>query len=54
MRGDVEPFDEWGERPPSTELVVIADSAQVDRAAVEALLDACRTGPGSEPIAGRA
>jgi len=34
------PFDLWGDRRPSTELVVIATSGQNDRPQVEALLDA--------------
>lgn len=41
MRGDVQAFDEWGERTPSCELVVIADGVKVDRDEVEALLDSC-------------
>ena len=45
MRGDGQPFDEWGERPPTTALVVIADEEHVDRESVEALLDACVVGP---------
>ena len=40
MRGDIEPFDAWGDRRPSTELVVIATSDQEDRPQVEALFDA--------------
>jgi G3E family GTPase len=40
MRGDIEPFDAWGHRRPSTELVVIATSGQEDRPQVEALFDA--------------
>ncbi len=43
MRGDVEPFDEWGDRQPTTKLVVIADADGVDRDVVEALLDTCMT-----------
>ena len=45
MRGDVQAFDEWGERPRSSELVVIADGERVDRTAVEAMLDSCLTAP---------
>jgi G3E family GTPase len=45
MRGDVQPFDEWGDRPPSSELVIIADGQRVDRPVVEAMLDACLTAP---------
>ncbi|MGI9624579.1 MAG: CobW family GTP-binding protein [Acidimicrobiales bacterium] len=41
MRCDIQPFDEWGDRPAVTELVVIADSAATDSSAVEARLDAC-------------
>ena len=40
MRGDIEPFDLWGDRRPSTELVVIATSGRQDRPQVEALFDA--------------
>jgi G3E family GTPase len=41
MRADVEPFDEWGDRIPSTILVIIADGEEVDRDEVEARLDTC-------------
>jgi G3E family GTPase len=40
MRGDIEPFDPWGNRRPSTELVVIGTSEHEDRPHVEALFDA--------------
>ena len=40
MRGDIAPFDPWGDRRPSTELVVIATSGQQSRPHVGALLDA--------------
>ena len=42
LRADVQPYDSWGDRRPTTELVVIADSSLVDRGEVEALLDGCR------------
>jgi G3E family GTPase len=41
MRGEVVPFDEWGDRQRTTALVIIADGQQVDRAEVETILDAC-------------
>lgn len=41
MRGDVAPFDEWGDRPRSSVLVIIADGDRVVRSQVEDLLDGC-------------
>jgi G3E family GTPase len=40
MRSDITPFDEWGAEDPFSTLVIIAGRA-VDRAAVDAALDAC-------------
>jgi G3E family GTPase len=40
MRSDITPFDEWGADDPSSTLVIIAGRA-VDRAAVDAALNAC-------------
>jgi G3E family GTPase len=40
MRSDISPFDEWGTQDVSSTLVIIAGRA-VDRAAVDAALDAC-------------
>ena len=42
MRAEVDRHDGWGERPPATELVIIADGRTADRYQVEALLDSCR------------
>ena len=41
MRGEVSAFDEWGDAPRTSALVIIADSQRVDRSEVEALLDTC-------------
>jgi len=40
MRSDITPFDEWGAEDPFSTLVIIAGRA-IDRAAVNAALDAC-------------
>jgi len=47
MRGDIERFDPWGNRRPSTELVVIATSGQQDRPQVGALVDAGKSALGA-------
>jgi G3E family GTPase len=44
MRGDVQPYDEWGDRSPRTELVVIANAECDERSSVERLLDECLVG----------
>lgn len=41
QRGEVHRFDEWADRPPSTELVIIADRSDVDRTAIDGQFDAC-------------
>ena len=41
MRGEVNAFDEWGDKPRTSALVIIADSRRVDRSEVESLLDTC-------------
>ena len=41
MRGDVEPYDVWGDREPGTELVIIANADTANREEIETLLDAC-------------
>jgi G3E family GTPase len=41
QRGEAHRFDEWADRPRSTELVIIADRSEVDRAAIDGQFDAC-------------
>jgi len=44
QRGEAYRFDEWAGRPPSTELVIIADRSGVDRTAIDGQFDACLIG----------
>ncbi len=41
QRGEAHRFDEWADRPPSTELVIIAGRPDADRTAIDGQLDAC-------------
>jgi G3E family GTPase len=41
QRGEVHRFDEWADRPRSTQLVIIADRSDLDRPAINAQFDAC-------------
>jgi len=41
QRGEAHQFDEWANRPRSTELVIIADRSDVDRTAIDGQFDAC-------------
>ena len=41
QRGEAHRFDEWADRPRSTELVIIADRTSVDRTAIDGQFDAC-------------
>jgi G3E family GTPase len=43
QRGEIRRFDQWANRPRSTELVIIADRSDVDRTAINGQLDACLT-----------
>ena len=51
MRGDVQPYDEWGSREPRTALVVIGAADALDRAEIEALLDTALVLPDGDGIA---
>jgi G3E family GTPase len=44
QRGEAHRFDEWADRTPSTELVVIADRSGLDRTAINRQFDACLIG----------
>jgi G3E family GTPase len=41
QRGEIHRFDQWADRPTSTELVVIAGRSDVDRKATNGQFDAC-------------
>ena len=41
QRGEAHRFDEWADRPRSTELVIIADRSDLDRTAIDGQFDAC-------------
>jgi len=49
QRGEAHRFDEWADRPPSTELVIIADRSGLDRTAIDGQFDACLTGSAMIP-----
>jgi len=49
QRGEIHRFDEWAGRSPGTELVIITDRSGVDRAVIDAQLDACLTGSAMIP-----
>ncbi len=41
QRGEAHRFDKWADRPPSTQLVIIAGRSAADRTAIDGHLDAC-------------
>ena len=41
QRGEAHRFDEWADRPRSTELVIIADRSDLDPTAIDGQFDAC-------------
>ena len=43
QRGEAHRFDEWADRTPSTDLIIIAGRSDLDRTAINRQLDACLT-----------
>jgi len=43
QRGEIHRFDKWADRPPSTELIIIAGRSGAGRTAIDEQLDACLT-----------
>jgi G3E family GTPase len=47
-RSSLTPLGPWGDRRPSTDIVLIGAEGSLDRAELQAAFDACRTGSGAE------